>query len=135
MLGAGHGTRGHADRLCGNPDREPPGGDVGDDVRFDADDRLPAHPAAGVDDRAEADLRAILEHDRREAVLEPLQDRVPMLCVTIIARIVTNTSRPITTGPAHVDECLLAEEREVPDDERRPGVPAAAAADRTLAPG
>ena len=45
-----------------------------------------------------------------------------MLWVTSIDRMVTNTSRPMTTGPAGVDERLVADEREVADGERRPRI-------------
>ena len=125
-----------AGRLRGHADRERSGGNLADDVRVRRDDRLRADPAARVEHRAEPDLRAILEHDRREAVLEPLEDRV--------ADVVRDDQRAHRQEdlaadehrPADVDEGLVADEREVADRERRPRVAVAAAADpdRAAAP-
>ncbi len=122
LPGARHRARGDADGLRGHADRQLTCRDVGDDVRVRRDDRLAAEPAAGVDDGAEPDLRAILEHDRREAVLEALEHRVP--------DVVRDEHRPHghehlaadDDRPARVDERLVADEGEVADDERRPWV-------------
>ena len=92
-------------------------------------------PAARVDDRADADLRPVLDHDRREAVLVALEHRV--------ADVVGDDRRALGQEhlaadqhrPARVHEDLVADERQISDRERRPGVTMAAAADSDAASG
>ena len=118
-----------AGRLRGDADRERAGGDLADDVRVGRDDRLGADPRARVEHRSEPDLCAILEHDRREAVLEPFEDGVPDV-VRDDQR--AHRQEDLTAdqhGPADVDERLVADEREVADREGRPRVAVTAAAE------
>ena len=79
-------------------------------------------------DTTEMYLRTILEHDRREPVLEAFEHRVP--------DVVRDEHRPHghehlaahDHRPAGVDEGLVADEREIADGERCPGIAPAALA-------
>ena len=120
---------GAAGRLRGDADRERAGGNLADDVRVGRDDRLGSDPRARVEHGTEPDLRAILEHDRREAVLEPLEDRVPDVVRDDQRAHRQEDLAADQHRPADVHERLVPDEREIADRERRPRVAVTAAAD------
>ena len=108
--------------LGGHADRERAGRDVARDVRVRGDDRLGADAAAGVDHRTETDLRTILQHDRREAVLEALEQRMADV-VRDDQRAHRQEDLPADEHrPADVDERLVPDEGEIADREHRPRV-------------
>ena len=115
--------------LGGDTDRERARRDVPRDVRVRGDDRLGADAAAGVDHRAETDLRTILQHDRGEAVLEALEQGVAHV-VRDDQRAHRQEDLPADEHrPAHVDERLVPDEGEIADREHRPRVAMTAASE------